>query len=207
MKYFFQGLTVGLAYLAPIGLQNIFVINSALTNNRFKAFLTTFIVIFFDITLALACFFGVGTIMKNYKWMQTIILFLGSLIIIYIGIRLIYSKARYIENSKNPETIFKTISSAFIFTWFNPQAIIDGSMMLGAFQVTILPENYIYFISGILSASFTWFLGLTFIIMIFKNKFNSKILRIINIICGIVIIFYGIKLFLNFISLILYNNN
>ena len=71
--------------------------------------------------------------------MQTIILFLGSLIIIYIGIRLIYSKARYIENSKNPETIFKTISSAFIFTWFNPQAIIDGSMMLGAFQVTILP--------------------------------------------------------------------
>ena len=90
MKYFFQGLTVGLAYLAPIGLQNIFVINSALTNNRFKAFLTTFIVIFFDITLALACFFGVGTIMKNYKWMQTIILFLGSLIIIYIGINSVY---------------------------------------------------------------------------------------------------------------------
>lgn len=29
MGYFFQGLTMGLAYVAPIGLQNLFVINAA----------------------------------------------------------------------------------------------------------------------------------------------------------------------------------
>ena len=54
MKYFLQGLTMGLAYVAPIGLQNLFVINSALTHTRKCALLTALIVIFFDVTLALA---------------------------------------------------------------------------------------------------------------------------------------------------------
>lgn len=37
MGYFIQGLTMGLAYVAPIGLQNLFVINSALTHPRRRA--------------------------------------------------------------------------------------------------------------------------------------------------------------------------
>ena len=50
MNIFLQGLTMGLAYVAPIGMQNLFVINSALTNKRKRALLTALIVIFFDIT-------------------------------------------------------------------------------------------------------------------------------------------------------------
>ena len=81
MKYFLQGLTMGLAYVAPIGLQNLFVINSALTHTRKRALLTALIVIFFDVTLALACFFGVGAVMQRYEWLQMVILLLGSLIV------------------------------------------------------------------------------------------------------------------------------
>ena len=33
MEFYLQGLTIGLAYVAPIGLQNLFVINSALTQS------------------------------------------------------------------------------------------------------------------------------------------------------------------------------
>ena len=40
MNIFLQGLTMGLAYVAPIGMQNLFVINSALTNKRKRALLT-----------------------------------------------------------------------------------------------------------------------------------------------------------------------
>ena len=46
MNFFFQGLTMGLAYVAPIGMQNLFVINSALTHTRRRAMLTALIVIF-----------------------------------------------------------------------------------------------------------------------------------------------------------------
>lgn len=82
MQYFLQGLTMGLAYVAPIGLQNLFVINSALTHNRRRALLTAWIVIFFDVTLAFACFFGIGAVMQRFQWLQMAILFVGSLIVI-----------------------------------------------------------------------------------------------------------------------------
>ena len=46
MELYLQGLTLGRAYVAPIGMQNLFVINSALAQNRMRALITALIVIF-----------------------------------------------------------------------------------------------------------------------------------------------------------------
>lgn len=84
MDFYIQGLTLGLAYVAPIGMQNLFVINSALTQTRLRALVTALIVIFFDVTLALACFFGIGLVMQKYPPVQLGILLLGGLVVVYI---------------------------------------------------------------------------------------------------------------------------
>lgn len=193
---------MGLAYVAPIGLQNLFVINSALTHTRRRALLTAWIVIFFDVTLAFACFFGIGAVMERYQWLQMVILCVGSLIVIYIGIGLLRAKAEEIDRSKTTDSVRKTISSACVVTWFNPQAIIDGTMMLGAFHVTLPAQQSIPFISGVGIASCLWFTGITLAISLFSDRFNAKTLRIINVVCGVIIIFYGCKLMWNFIQLL-----
>ena len=203
MNIFFQGLTMGLGYVAPIGMQNLFVINSALTNKRKRALLTALIVIFFDITLSLACFFGIGTIMQKFKWLQMVILCVGSLIVIYIGISLLRAKTQDLEKDQPTMSIKKTISSACVVTWFNPQAIIDGTMMLGAFHVTLAAGQETPFITGVACASFSWFIGLTFLISLISSKFNAKVMRWINIVCGVIIIGYGIKLFVSFVQMLL----
>lgn len=202
MNIFLQGLTMGLAYVAPIGMQNLFVINSALTNKRKRALLTALIVIFFDITLSLACFFGIGTIMQKFKWLQMVILCVGSLIVIYIGISLLRAKTQDLEKDQPTMSIKKTISSACVVTWFNPQAIIDGTMMLGAFHVTLAAGQETPFITGVACASFSWFIGLTFLISLISSKFNAKVMRWINIVCGVIIIGYGIKLFVSFVQML-----
>ena len=203
MNIFLQGLTMGLAYVAPIGMQKLFVINSALTNKRKRALLTALIVIFFDITLSLACFFGIGTIMQKFKWLQMVILCVGSLIVIYIGISLLRAKTQDLEKDQPTMSIKKTISSACVVTWFNPQAIIDGTMMLGAFHVTLAAGQETPFITGVACASFSWFIGLTFLISLISSKFNAKVMRWINIVCGVIIIGYGIKLFVSFVQMLL----
>ena len=203
MNIFLQGLTMGLAYVAPIGMQNLFVINSALTNKRKRALLTALIVIFFDITLSLACFFGIGTIMQKFKWLQMVILCVGSLIVIYIGISMLRAKTLILEKNQPTMSIKKTISSACVVTWFNPQAIIDGTMMLGAFHVTLAAGQETPFITGVACASFSWFIGLTFLISLISSKFNAKVMRWINIVCGVIIIGYGIKLFVSFVQMLL----
>ena len=195
-----------LAYLAPIGMQNLFVINSALNDSRKRAFLTAIIVACFDISLSLSCFYGIGSIMEKYDFVKLAILLIGSIVVIKIGISLLKSRAENVKRDKSSMPIGKTITSACVVTWFNPQAIIDGTMMLGAFHVTLLSSQALPFMSGIISASFLWFTGLIFIISIFSKIFrgnnSSKIMSAVNRVCGIVIIIYGLSLLKVFFTML-----
>ena len=204
MEKYLQGFLMGLAYVAPIGVQNLFVINSAITQKRSKALLIALIVIFFDVTLAFACFFGIGFLIDKLEWLKLIILLVGSIIIIYIGQGLLRSKSELKKNDNMDIPLLKAITSACVVTWFNPQAIIDGTMMLGAFRATLSSEAGIHFVLGVASASFSWFMSLSIFISLFNHKFNEKVLRVINIVCGIVIIFYGVKLLLNFYKMFIH---
>ena len=203
MDIYLQGLTMGLAYVAPIGLQNLFVINTALTQSKRRVYATALIVIFFDVTLGLACFFGIGAVMSASKILEMIILLVGSLIVMWIGIGLILSKDDTLEGGRDVHfPICKFITNACVVTWFNPQALIDGSMMLGAFKATLPAGTDFFFVGGFASASILWFLTISTVISLFSAKFNNKVLRIINIVCGAVIIFYGCKLLWSFIQLV-----
>ena len=202
MDIYIQGLTMGLAYVAPIGLQNLFVINTALTQPKSRCYLTALIVIFFDVTLGLACFFGIGAIMQASKILEMIILLVGSLIVIWIGLGLVRAKDTMDTSTKVDIPILKVITTACVVTWFNPQALIDGSMMLGEFKATLPAGTDFFFVGGFASASVLWFLGITTIISLFSAKFTDKTLRVINVICGAVIIFYGFKLLWTFIQMI-----
>ena len=66
--------------------------------------------------------------------------------------------------------LLKAITSACVVTWFNPQAIIDGTMLLGAFRATLSSETGMYFILGVTSASFCWFMGLS--IFVKSNQYS-----------------------------------
>ena len=201
MNIYPQGLTMGLAYVAPIGLQNLFVINTALTQKRSRVYLTALIVIFFDITLGLACFLGVGALMQALPWLQQVILGIGSLIVIWLGIGLLRSKASMEGGRDVNIPIWKVISTACVVTWFNPQAIIDGTMMLGAFRASLPAGSDVFFICGFASASVLWFLGISTVISLFSARFTNKVLNIINKVCRAVIIFYGCKLAWIFLKL------
>ncbi|MBR4411026.1 MAG: LysE family transporter [Firmicutes bacterium] len=203
MDIYLQGLTMGLAYVAPIGLQNLFVINTALTQPKHRVYLTALIVIVFDVTLGMACFFGVGAIMSALPLLEKAILLVGSAIVIWIGIGLVRAHDTMDTSTKVDIPILKVISTACVVTWFNPQAIIDGTMMLGAFKATLPAGMDMFFVGGFASASILWFTGISTIISLFSAKFTDKTLRVINVICGCVIIFYGFKLLWSFIQMVM----
>ena len=197
MDFYLQGLALGLAYVAPIGMQNLFVINSALTQTRLRALVTALIVIFFDVTLALACFFGIGLVMQKYPPVQLGILLLGGLVVVYIGISLLKSSVRQIGGAQQMP-LGKTVWAACVVTWFNAQAVIDGTMLLGAFKATMNHAQSLHFLFGVISASCLLFISLALIVSLAGSLITPRTLNLINKICGTVIIIYDIKLFWHF---------
>ncbi|WP_270564830.1 LysE/ArgO family amino acid transporter [Clostridium beijerinckii] len=200
IKYLLQGLLFGLAYVAPIGTQNLYVINTAMQKSKAETYKVALITILFDISLAISCFFGIGALIQKYYLLKLAILLFGFIVIIYIGAGLIRSSSQILEDKKlGNNSLIKITISCFAVTWLNPQAIIDGSLLLGGFNASLPAEMSKYFILGVCMASAIWFSSLAGFVGKFRSKFN-KIIKWINIICGLILIFYGLKLGYAFIE-------
>ncbi|WP_432404002.1 LysE/ArgO family amino acid transporter [Wukongibacter sp. M2B1] len=201
LKYAAQGFMLGIAYLAPIGMQNLYVINTAISKDRLRSYQVAFITSFFDISLALACFYGMGALMDRSHILKSIILLVGSLAVVYIGIGLVKSKPETNNKVDVNKTLMQVTATCFAVTWLNPQALIDGSLLLGGFKASLIPEASRMFILGVCLASLLWFTGLTIVASTFKNNFNDKTIRRINVVSGSIVIYYGLKLGYSFIKL------
>lgn len=200
VKYYIDGLILGFTYVAPIGVQNLYVINSAISNKKIMALRTALVTIFFDVSLAITCYYGVGMLLNKSEILKEIILIAGAIVVIYMGWHLIKDTHDSFGEVNSDNSFFKLVLACFTVTWLNPQAIIDGSLLLGGFKAS-LPNVYsILFISGVCTASFLWFTCLALIINYFKKNFSLKLVGIINKICGVIIIYYGLKLGINFIK-------
>lgn len=199
---YLQGLVIGLAYVAPIGMQNLFVINTALTQPRRRALLTALIVVFFDVSLALACFFGAGALMERFTWLRLLVLLVGGGVVTGIGVGLLRDKGEMGRDTQVDISLPQAAAKACAVTWANPQALIDGTMLFGGFRAGNPGAVSTQLILGSSTASFLWFFGITILISCFSARFNNKILRIINLVCGAIILLYGVRLIIQFFQLI-----
>ena len=201
IKYLLQGLLFGFAYVAPIGTQNLYLINAAMQKSKSETCKVILITVLFDISLAISCFFGIGILVQKYFELKLAILLLGGIVVTYIGIGLIRTSSQILADKKVEDSLLKIIFTCFAVTWLNPQAIIDGSLLLGGFNASLPSEMSKYFMLGVCSASIIWFSTLAVFVRKFRNKFN-RVIRWINIICGAILIFYGLKLGYSFIQVI-----
>ncbi len=204
LNYLIQGFLLGLAYVAPIGTQNMFVINTALTEKWQRTMQVTLIIVFFDISLALVCFWGIGLLVDQYLLFKAVVLLFGSIAVMYIGISLALSKPKEL-NAESSDTSLLTVTVAcFAVTWLNPQAIVDGSLLLGGIYATLTSTMVRYFIIGVCLASLIWFTGLSVIVSLLRNKFNTQMLISLNVLCGLIIFIYGVKLGYTFFKLFVF---
>lgn len=161
MAVFLQGLLFGVAYIAPIGMQNLFVVSTAIEQPLKRALQVALIVIFFDTSLSLACFYGVGKLLQTTPWLELAVLLVGSLLVFYIGWGLVRQKEVAMGTMATAFSYKATIITAFSVAWLNPQALIDGSVLLGAFRVSLPAGLTHFFMLGVIIASIIWFIGLT----------------------------------------------
>ena len=221
MGFFFQGLTLGLAYVAPIGMQNLFVIDSALTQPRRRALLTALIVLFFDVSLSLSCFFGIGRLMQDYAWLKLAILAIGGLVVIRIGAGLLFpgkggddgaaqtpqsrtsqsqSLAQRVTSKFGGDSeLLHTIVTAGVVT----VSYTHLTLMLGAFSATLTVGQSTPFITGVETASALWFFGITLLVSLFSHRFSPRIVTAMNRVCGAVVVLYGVKLLIDFAMAVL----
>ncbi len=198
---YLRGILVGFAFVAPIGMQNIYMFNNALSNKMNKALLYNFLVWFCDALFSFAAFYGIGALISANEIVKIIVMIIGGALTSYIGFNIIRSaKQTAIGSDQKKQTIKQALMTALIVSWGNPQAMIDGTMMLGASRATLTFEQSIFFITGVITASFIWDHGITIGFNLLRDRLPKKFLLAINLISGIIVAIYGLYLILTGIT-------
>ena len=76
---------IGFAAIAPIGMQNIYVFNNALTNNIKKALFYAFFIWFSDAIFEIAAFYGMGALISSNEIFKLMVMGIGGALLIYIA--------------------------------------------------------------------------------------------------------------------------
>lgn len=198
---YLRGILVGFAFVAPIGMQNIYMFNNALSNKMSKALLYNFLVWFCDALFSFAAFYGIGALISANEIVKIIVMLIGGALTSYIGFNIIRSaKQTAIGSDSKKQTLKQALMTALIVSWGNPQAMIDGTMMLGASRATLTFEQSILFITGVVTASFIWDHGITIGFNLLRDKLPKKFLLAINLISGLIVAVYGLYLILTGIT-------
>ena len=193
---YWQGLLIGFAFVAPIGMQNVYVFNNGLSYKLTRAWLYTFLVWVFDALFCLAAFYGIGALITHNEVLKLFIMLVGGVLTAYIGWEIIRAaNQRALTSDDNQITFRQALTTAIVVSWANPQALIDGTLMLGASRGTLSVYESIFFIIGVVSASFIWDMGMTTAFNVFRHKIPDKLLLWINLISGLIVVIYGIFLF------------
>lgn len=193
---FIKGFGMGLALLAPIGPQNVFVINQAMKREYY--WIIPIICCLCDLILISLGVLGLGVFFKKYELLFLISKIGGSIFIIRYGIISLLSIFRN-NDSKNEEKRIKSIREAIVatlaITLLNPGVYFDTVVLIGSASIQF--EEYYRYLFGLgaLSASFLWFFSISIggkvISPIFKNRKFSKI---IDVTIAVFMIYLGISL-------------
>ncbi|MCI2031991.1 MAG: LysE family transporter [Lactobacillus sp.] len=201
---YLRGMLISIALVSSIGMQNLFVFNSAMSNRLRRAALIASFVWLADTALTVIAFLGMGALITRWQWLKLAILLIGGGIVMWMGYGIIRgASSSAIGNDNKVMPLKEAFTAAWVVAFANPQAIIDTSVSFGAMRSTLTTAEVWPFLLGILTSTALWFFGVTFVIGILKNRLPRRFLLWVNLISGAIVLVYGATLVWHALMLLL----
>ncbi|MFD1483791.1 LysE/ArgO family amino acid transporter [Lacticaseibacillus baoqingensis] len=203
LAVYLRGMLISIALVSSIGMQNLFVFNSAMSNRLRRALLIAGFVWLADTALTVVAFLGMGALITRWQWLKLLILLIGGAIVMWMGVGIIRGASQSaIGNDHKLMPLKEAFTGAWVVAFANPQAIIDTSVSFGAMRSTLATGQVVPFLLGILTSTALWFFGVTIVIGTLKNRLPRRFLLWVNLISGTIVFVYGATLIWHAVKLI-----
>ncbi|MDR1543867.1 MAG: LysE family translocator [Prevotellaceae bacterium] len=197
------GIIIGILVSAPTGPLGILCIQRTLHKGRLNGIITGLGATTSDLIYAVLVGFSMNFIIKFVEDYHAIIQIAGSVVLFIFGYYIFKKKLKPVseneERGKTNRNLFSTYTSAFGLCFSNPIIIFLFIALFAKFNF-FSPAYTIYEViiglASILAGAFMWWVFLTLIVGIFREKLKERGLRILNLITG------GVLMVLSVISII-----
>ncbi|WP_060205911.1 LysE/ArgO family amino acid transporter [Sporosarcina koreensis] len=184
-----HGVILAIGLILPLGAQNVFVFNQgALQPKLVRALPVVVTAGVCDTILIVAAVSGVSLLILTFNWLETIMLAVGILFLLYIGISL----WRSIPSSMEAETEWFSSKKQILFaasvSLLNPHAIIDTIGVIGSNALSYSGEIRVAFTLTTILISWCWFFGLALAgRLLGKMDTSGKVIGMLNKISAVVV--------------------
>ncbi|NLU39810.1 MAG: LysE family transporter [Bacteroidales bacterium] len=204
LEFLYKGLILGFSVAAPVGPIGILCINRTINKNFAAGFVSGLGAATADLIYGLIAGLGltaISTFLINQKlWIQLI----GLVFLFYIGIKTIMKKETEIEfNSDTDKGLLKDYLSTLFLTVTNPMTILFFIAVFAGLGLSKTVNGFysvIQLILGVFIGSGIWWLFLSGLTNKLKTNITKRVLRRVDLVSGILIMFFGLLILIDLIK-------
>ncbi|MZQ82540.1 LysE family transporter [Paenibacillus sp. 5J-6] len=190
-----KGILLGLSIAAPVGPIGILCIRRTITLGRLHGFLSGLGAATADAFYGFIAGFGL-TLVTSFLLDQKVLLqAVGGLFLIYLGAQTFRSRPATEAAKASGDTLLKSYASTLMLTITNPMTIMSflgafAGLGMGGAQTGMAAA--IALVIGVFAGSALWWLALSFVIGMFRDRMPISVYRWINRISGVTLTIFGL---------------
>ncbi|MCK3685284.1 LysE family transporter [Maribellus sp. YY47] len=197
LKFWLEGILIGVLASAPLGPIGILVIQRTLNHGRTTGFYSGLGAALSDLVYAAFAGFGMALIVGIIKQHEVWVKLAGAIILVLLGIFIFFSHPERQAVKKLNQRInpFKHIAGTFAIGISNPHIMLFHVAMFSGFGIVFSHKNLdeVFFVLlGVTMGCLLWWFSLSWLIDLFRARFSVKILLWFNRIAGVAIIVFVI---------------
>jgi threonine/homoserine/homoserine lactone efflux protein len=196
LSFLLRGWLIGIAIAAPVGPIGVLCIRRTLMNGRLIGFLSGLGAATADMLYGAIAAFGITALQTMLLRQQAWLRLLGGLFLLYLGVRTFFAKSAQpaAASSDGPGKI-KAYLSTLGLTLTNPATILSFTVIFAGLRLGETGGNYAaaaFMVAGVFIGSATWWLCLSGIVGVFRERFTGAGMLWINRLAGVVIASFGV---------------
>jgi threonine/homoserine/homoserine lactone efflux protein len=190
-----QGFILGFSIAAPVGPIGVLCIRRTLADGRLTGFLSGLGAATADMLYGAIAAFGLTALMNLLVDQQDWLRAIGGLFLLYLGIRTFLTKPAEQSANARATNLFSAYASTFALTVTNPMTILSFIGMFSAVlpaDTTVNAASSVSIVLGVFLGSAAWWLSLSGLVSLAREKFTPAWLQWVNRLSGIIITGFAI---------------
>jgi threonine/homoserine/homoserine lactone efflux protein len=192
------GIIVGLTIAIPVGPVNILCIRRAIKAGWRSGVISGIGAALADMLYGAVAGFGITLVIQFLVREQFWIRFFGGILLVGIGIYYFFKRPAPLDAHKQDRASASSdIRSTFLLTLTNPTTVLSFAALLAALGMGD-PRHWwltVFLVGGIFCGSMVWWIALSSIVYHFRDRFNDRMLLLMNRFAGVAIGGFGIAAF------------
>jgi len=195
MLFALKGFLIGLAIAAPVGPIGVLCIRRTLADGRSIGFLSGLGAATADMSYGAVAAFGLTAIQNVLVSQQLWLHRLGGLFLIYLGVRTFLARPADIAATENTRLGgLSAYLSTLGLTLANPATIISFTFIFAGLRLADSHGDYLSaaaLVAGVFVGSAVWWLMLSGVVSLLRERFSSRWMMWVNRLAGAVICAFG----------------